>query len=356
MTQKILLITGRSDSGGGPKHLLDLLASLKEDPSFDAYIASPLDAPFYKAFKEQAKEHLYIPSRKFSFKHFFKLKRFVRDHQINIVHSHGRAAGLYSRALSIFGVKVIHTFHGVHVKKTISEFFKNTIERLLTRLTQKLIFVSQEEMNNAQTLHYPIDNGVVISNGIPINQTNELTQNLKGKKCLKMGTLTRLEEHKGNKVLIDHFNDLYQVEKNHQISLHLAGEGPDQMKLMAYSQTLSCRDAIIFHGLVQNPDQFLEDIDIFVSASKSEGMPYAVLEAMNHRRPCLLSDVPGHRHIAPQVILFKQDNANDFAAKFQETIERGQEKAQENFLFLKENYDINQRLQDIKEVYLGLSN
>ncbi|RCK78953.1 MAG: glycosyl transferase, group 1 family protein [Candidatus Ozemobacter sibiricus] len=45
-------------------------------------------------------------------------------------------------------------------------------------------------------------------------------------------------------------------------------------------------------------DSFLRAMDLFVAASRSEGMPHAVREAMLSRRPCLLSDIPGHRALA----------------------------------------------------------
>lgn len=45
-------------------------------------------------------------------------------------------------------------------------------------------------------------------------------------------------------------------------------------------------------------DSFLRAMDLFVAASRSEGMPHAVREAMLSGRPCLLSDIPGHRVLA----------------------------------------------------------
>lgn len=45
-------------------------------------------------------------------------------------------------------------------------------------------------------------------------------------------------------------------------------------------------------------DSFLRAGDVFVSASRSEGMPHAVREAMLAGLPPLLSDIPGHRALA----------------------------------------------------------
>ena len=45
-------------------------------------------------------------------------------------------------------------------------------------------------------------------------------------------------------------------------------------------------------------DSFLRAGDVFVSASRSEGMPHAVREAMLTGRALLLSDIEGHRNLA----------------------------------------------------------
>jgi glycosyltransferase involved in cell wall biosynthesis len=45
-------------------------------------------------------------------------------------------------------------------------------------------------------------------------------------------------------------------------------------------------------------DSFLRAGDVFVSASRSEGMPHAVREAMLAGRALLLSDTEGHRNLA----------------------------------------------------------
>jgi glycosyltransferase involved in cell wall biosynthesis len=62
-------------------------------------------------------------------------------------------------------------------------------------------------------------------------------------------------------------------------------------------------------------DSFLRMGDVFVSASRSEGMPHAVREAMLTGRALLLSDIPGHRALAaPEQEALFFDNAAAFQA------------------------------------------
>jgi glycosyltransferase involved in cell wall biosynthesis len=61
-----------------------------------------------------------------------------------------------------------------------------------------------------------------------------------------------------------------------------------------------------FHGFRSDVRPLLAAADVFVSASKVECHPVAVLEAMAVGLPCLLSDIPPHRALADMGnLLFK---------------------------------------------------
>jgi len=113
---KILHISSRADFGGGPEHLFQLLKSAKN--KMDVFAACPNDFPYYEKYRELLGKDkiIIIPHRKFSPSVFVKLISFITGNGINIVHSHGKGAGIYSRLLYLFtNIKVVHTFHGLHI-------------------------------------------------------------------------------------------------------------------------------------------------------------------------------------------------------------------------------------------------
>lgn len=76
------------------------------------------------------------------------------------------------------------------------------------------------------------------------------------------------------------------------VELHVFGEGPQ------YEQCKGLEVAgVVFHGFVDDVVPWLQASDLFVSASASEGMPLAVLEAISCGLPALLSDIPPHKEI-----------------------------------------------------------
>lgn len=74
----------------------------------------------------------------------------------------------------------------------------------------------------------------------------------------------------------------------------LLGDGSEEKRLR---QQYSGFNNIIFIGRVNNVNEYLIASDIYVSASKTEGLPNGVLEAIASGLPVLLSDIPQHMEI-----------------------------------------------------------
>ena len=87
MKKKILLITVRADTGGGPKHVYDILKGLQND--FDFYLAAPPKEYYSESFQKLSKGYLPIAHRKFSLLTLFKIFLFCRKNHITTIHSHG---------------------------------------------------------------------------------------------------------------------------------------------------------------------------------------------------------------------------------------------------------------------------
>ena len=76
---------------------------------------------------------------------------------------------------------------------------------------------------------------------------------------------------------------------------------------------------VVLCGNVSNVNEYLNVADFFVSVSKAEGMPNAVLEAMSVGLPVILSDIEPHKEIFNENkgigLLFKTDIEQDFLDK-----------------------------------------
>ena len=303
INKSILYISARSDIGGGPKHLYDLTSHIKNN---DIYIAAPLEEPYGKKFLKNSKEFFKLPHRKFRLSAFFRLLLFCKKNNINIIHSHGRGAGIYSRLLGPFGFDIIHTFHGVHHPKSVKEKFILVIERIFSLFTDKFICVSKSERNIALALKLsPKRKVTIIPNGID----TELFNNVTSPGTNQLGTIARLTPHKNVKELIEF------VAKMPEYTLHIAGSGEEEEEL----KSLATKN-VIFHGEIDNIYKFMSGIDFYVSSSIGEGLPYTILEAMASRKKIVASNVAGHKDLLHSDDLYQIGSLDSFKTKLSKNI------------------------------------
>ncbi len=100
--------------------------------------------------------------------------------------------------------------------------------------------------------------------------------------------------------------------------LVLVGDGSDEAKLHALAEELEIKDKVIFVGGQDNPYKYLSKASIYLSTSRSEGFPNAMVEAMICGCAIISTDCPsGPREIlAPDSDIRKQMQTGVEYAKF----------------------------------------
>jgi glycosyltransferase involved in cell wall biosynthesis len=105
-----------------------------------------------------------------------------------------------------------------------------------------------------------------------------------------LGIVARLRREKGHDLLL---NALAAMRDDPPVHLMVAGDGPMEGELRAMVRTLGLVGRVTFLGLLPNRPNIHGWFDISVSASRTEGAPNAVLEAMAAGRPVVATDVGG---------------------------------------------------------------
>jgi glycosyltransferase involved in cell wall biosynthesis len=357
---KILMISARSDIGGGPKHMVDLIRGLQQiNPEIEIFTASPMDPPHFEDFIGVSKAHFRLKSRSWSLKRTLGLLSFVRRHQIQIIHSHGRGAGVYSRILAAFGHQCVHTFHGLHPESSFAGSIKWKIEQTLSYLGQKHIFVSTSEQAIALDNQLGRKNDssfVVIDNGIDPSSFTGKAQKLTP--TLTLGTQARLAHIKGIDLLIKYFSHFSRTYPEVPIKVLVAGDGENADEFIALAKKL-CPETIEFCGEEKNPQEFLKRLNVYISFSRGEGMPLSVLEAMASELPCLLSRVRGHTSLASAgVKLFSSENYQELdklLLDFHHEKLSMEQMGQSNREQIKLRYSHEQMAKKVYEIYLDLT-
>ena len=289
---KILLVTSRSDFGGGPRHVDQLIDKLSQ--KFDVYVAYPKGGePYGKKWDDDAriKGRFYLPYRRFSIKSLLLLKTFVNKNHVDIIHSHGNGAGVYSRLLKIVGVKVrvVHTFHGVtnNYLNVVKKWANLVSGRFLSFFTDYFICVSKGEFKLAQKNKFldPSCSSVVyngIENFPKVNEKNDQ---------FVVVTLSRFDYQKNMDLALLIARSL----KTQDIVFCWVGDGPDFCRLKKQAQEEKLN--IQFVGFSDQAFAYLQSASIYLSTSRFEGLPYALIEAASSCLPIVATDVVGNDEV-----------------------------------------------------------
>ena len=100
----------------------------------------------------------------------------------------------------------------------------------------------------------------------------------------------RLCEQKGFDTLLKAFA---LVKAELPCRLMILGEGPDRQKLEKLIRKLDLSDFVNLRGRVSNPWKYVARSDLFVLASRWEGWPSALMEAIALGIPVITTDCPG---------------------------------------------------------------
>lgn len=151
-----------------------------------------------------------------------------------------------------------------------------------------------------------IKNGIDVSNIVEIFNLDkielrrQLGLDLKKKIMIVVGSI----DSRKNSLFI---TESYLNMKQDDVKLIFLGEGPDLE---------SCRriaDGVIeFRGKVDNVPLYLRCSDLYISMSKSEGLPLSVIEAGCFGKKMILSDIDSHKEIVQE---YKGSGVNLVAAK-----------------------------------------
>jgi len=125
-----------------------------------------------------------------------------------------------------------------------------------------------------------------VSNGLHISSAT--------KRPLRFGFAARLEYLKGPLQLVEAFRKVHATQP--EIELRIAGEGSQRQEIVDTLRANGLESKCRFTGVYQSVadrNQFMQEIDVFVLPSLTEGTPNAIIEAMAQQKPIVATRVGG---------------------------------------------------------------
>src|SRR5438552_823056 len=109
---------------------------------FEVTVAGPRDGPFFERFRALGLTAVEVPTGGPGPGALLATVRLIRKLGIEVVHTHGKGAGLHGRLAARWtGVAAVHTFHGIHYesyRRPLQPLYLG-LERRLARWTHTVI-------------------------------------------------------------------------------------------------------------------------------------------------------------------------------------------------------------------------
>jgi len=226
--------------------------------------------------------------------------RYVRANgPFDIIHGHASKGGALARlAGMITGAPAFYTPHSsIMFDPTLpawKRWLYRTIERGLAPATACLIAVAPEEARTAAALKLHAAHIATVANGIgkldllPRRESRLLMDIPEA--ALVVGFVGRLVAQKAPDVLLHAFAAVSTAIPN--AYLVMIGAGPMEQALRDLSRRLEIAHRIRWLGQ-REARAFLSGFDLFAMASRKEGLPYVVLEAMAAGLPVIATSTSG---------------------------------------------------------------
>lgn len=262
------------------------------------------------ALKEHKWLYLLIPG--FLFLMLLKTTRLARHS--DVIHANwaicGCIAGLVGK---IMDVPVVTSLRGDDVTRARGSWIDRFILYFCMRLSKKVIVVSNaiEEWLNQQ-FPWASDKITFVENGVEASLLNIGGEDIghSHASTLRVLTIGSLIKRKGVDQII---RALERSERKERIYLKIVGRGPEDVHLKEMVIARGLGDRVEFAGEfpANQIGGLLENSDVFILASHSEGRPNVILEAMAAARAIIATNISGTNELIRHNetgLLFKDDD------------------------------------------------
>lgn len=228
----------------------------------------------------------------------------VNQHQIDIVHAHEVKSDVIAYlAARLRPVPIVTTLHG-WIGNGLKQRALIALDKRVVRGFDRVIAVSRQIERQLIDAGVPTDKLRMLHNAIVVERYRRTgrrgaLEEVLGRTVLKpvIGSIGRLSPEKGHADLVKAVDSVSR--SGHKLSLVLIGDGPERPKLMHQIQALGLHEVVHLPGYIQEPQRLLEEFDLMVLPSHTEGLPNAALEALLMEVPVLATNVGG----TPEVIM-----------------------------------------------------
>jgi glycosyltransferase involved in cell wall biosynthesis len=325
---KILQIITKADWAGAQRIVYEICKLAKEDTRIEMEVAVGEKGILEEKLRNELGitvhtiKNLIHPIKPFvDLKGYRELKNLIKQNNYDVVHCHSTKAGILGRlaASKLKTDKIIYTVHGywaILQYEGIKRKLATLINRYLAKKTTDLVLISKSDIGLSKKMK--IGNEAkyrLIYNKITVEKDKikkgVLRKELNLDQDIKIiGNVSRVDNPK-NPFLFVNIAKEY-LKNNDNVLFVWVGDGRLKEQAINYVKKLNLEDKVKFIGFRENGIDYMNDFDLLLLTSNSEGVPITILEAIELNIPILSTDVGGIKEIIGESSVFNEmENISD---------------------------------------------
>jgi glycosyltransferase involved in cell wall biosynthesis len=289
-TMRIIQIIDSLDAGGAERMAVSYANGLVDEIAFSGLVVSRKEGPLLQQIDERV-SYLFLNKKKtFDIAAVLQLRRYVQQHKIDLVHAHSTSFFL-AFLLKLSYPKIRLLWHDHYGDSEFLEQRPSLVLRMLLPFFSGVIVVNQK-------LKIWVDQKLKVKNSFYLPNFPTTAQEVLGKTSLKgvagkrIVCLANLRPQKDHFLLLSVAEHLKQTHS--EWTFHLVGKDFQD----TYSEALKSRIValdleknVFLYGSKQDVTHILTQATVAILTSKSEGLPVALLEYGQQKKPVLVTNV-----------------------------------------------------------------
>lgn len=316
----VLHLISSLEIGGAEKLLIDLLKNTESNNvNFTVVVMNNYVNEDLKTELLEANHNVHFLNRKQSsknLKYIFMLLNIIKNHKIQIIHSHTYGNKMWSILCKIFNpkIKLVHTVHDTNIISGL-----NKINFIIHKVFIDMNIAISKAVER-ECFQYNIDKVVQIYNGIDLNKFRFIKKQKEDFVEFKIINISRINHvKKGQDILIKALKIC--KDKGLKFKCDFVGGiyyyGKNSFEyLKNLIEELDLEKEITFLGNRTDICELLSESDLFILPSRYEGLGLVVLEAMAVGVPVIASNIDGPAELitsGENGLLFEGENSSDLA-------------------------------------------
>jgi glycosyltransferase involved in cell wall biosynthesis len=367
---KIIHIIPNLKKGGAERLAINIVQAMSERPDLEVVLVTFTAANDYSFLTENIHWKV-IPSKvvpslsRKSLVEVDQLQKFIDDFQPNFIHSH-----LFESEMVLSKIKtssktkrVIH-FHSnmkqlrlfswktLFNKQYLTDFYERNMVLKSYSNQDEFICISEDTRKFATDV-LPFKRGInLLFNAIDLRRFKQKSTNIDSNEITIIGSLV---DKKGQELAIKTISEL--KDRGLKVQLNILGSGPNLDKLRNLVDQLKIQQNVLFHGNQDFPELYLQNSKLYLHTAIYEPFGLVLVEAMSCGLPVVTTDGFGNRDLILEgengFMIWERDPkqiADKIELLFKDNGLR--EKMSNNAIKFAQQFDINQYVDSLLEIYL----